>query len=184
MSPSPAGARRGAGQGDTVVLVILAAALLAALGWRDGAEAAMAAVASASWLLAAVAPLFLLGIGIGAVLASLISTQAVTRHLGRAPGWRAYGVVVVGGMVTPAGPFAAFPLLLALRQAGVGTGLCVAYLTAWATLGLQRLMLWELPLMGPDFALLRWLVSLPLPVLAGWLAHMLVARHWWREPRP
>jgi len=167
-----------------VVLAVLAAALLLALAWRDGAEAAVAAVASASWLLLAVAPLFLLGIGIGATLASLISTQAVTRHLGRAPGWRAYGVVVVGGMVTPAGPFAAFPLLLALRQAGVAISLCVAYLTAWATLGLQRLMLWELPLMGPDFALLRWLASLPLPILAGWLAHLLVARHWWREPRP
>lgn len=184
MTPSPAGARRGAGHRDTVALVALAAVLLLLLAWREGTEEAGAAIAAAAGLLLAVAPIFLLGIGIGAMLSSLVSTEAVTRQLGKGWGWRAYGVVVVGGIVTPAGPFAAFPLLLALRQARVATGLCVAYLTAWATLGAQRLLLWELPLMGTDFALLRWSVSLPLPILAGVLAQTLVARHWWREPRP
>lgn len=184
MSPSPAGARRGAGQRDTAALAALAAGLLLLLAWQEGVEEAGAAVVAATWILLAVAPIFLLGIGIGAMLSSLISTDAVTGHLGKGRSWRAYGVVVIGGIVTPAGPFAAFPLLLALRQAHVAIGLCVAYLTAWATLGVQRLFLWELPLMGADFALLRWSVSLPLPIFAGVLAQSLVARCWWREPPP
>ncbi|WP_420427232.1 hypothetical protein [Algiphilus sp.] len=178
MKPSPAGAKGGAGQRDTAVLAVLAAILLGALAWREGLDEASSALVAALRLLLAVAPLFLLGIAIGGCLSALIATQAVTRHLGGGVSWRAYGVVVIGGMVTPAGPFAAFPLLLALRQAGVATGLCVAYLTAWATLGLQRLLLWELPLMGADFALLRWAVSLPLPLLAAWGVQAFVASRW------
>jgi hypothetical protein len=34
-------------------------------------------------------------------------------------------------------------------------------------------MVWEVPLLGPEFALLRGLANLPLPILAGLLARKL-----------
>ncbi|MCB1743899.1 MAG: hypothetical protein KDK91_26230, partial [Gammaproteobacteria bacterium] len=46
----------------------------------------------------------------------------------------------------------------------------ITFLTAWATLGFHRILMWEMPLMGPQFALVRYLSSLPLPLLAGLVA--------------
>jgi len=34
----------------------------------------------------------------------------------------------------------------------------------------QRVLIWEIPLLGPDFAITRYLISLPLPILAALLA--------------
>jgi hypothetical protein len=58
-------------------------------------------------------------------------------------------------------------------MAGADRGALVAYLTSWSLLGFQRVMVWELPLMGVDFALLRSLANLPLPIIAGLLARWL-----------
>jgi len=63
-----------------------------------------------------------------------------------------------------------FPILVGLRGAGAGFPVCIVYVTAWATLGIQRIVVWELPFLGPDFVLLRVLASLPLPIIAGLLA--------------
>ncbi len=46
----------------------------------------------------------------------------------------------------------------------------VAYAIGWALLGVQRVLIWEIPLLGPDFAITRYLISLPLPILAALLA--------------
>ena len=51
----------------------------------------------------------------------------------------------------------------------------VAYLTAWGALSLNRLLVWEIPFFGLSLPLLRFMISLPLPLIAG-----LVARRLWR----
>jgi uncharacterized membrane protein YraQ (UPF0718 family) len=66
-----------------------------------------------------------------------------------------------------------FPLVSALHAAGSGRGTLIAYLTSWATLGLQRILVWEVPLMGFEFAFVRWLASLPLPFIAGGIARFI-----------
>jgi uncharacterized membrane protein YraQ (UPF0718 family) len=76
----------------------------------------------------------------------------------------------------PGGPFAAFPVVLVLRQSGAAAGTCVAFLTAWSVLGMHRMIIWEIPWLGWRFAILRWLISLPLPWLAAWAMHHLDRR--------
>jgi hypothetical protein len=44
-----------------------------------------------------------------------------------------------------------------------------AYLTAWALLGWQRVLIWELPLLGPGFTFARIAVTLALPIAVGLL---------------
>ena len=46
-------------------------------------------------------------------------------------------------------------------------------MTAWSVLAIHRTLSFELPLMGSRFVLLRLLVSLPLPLIAGALAWLL-----------
>jgi hypothetical protein len=76
-------------------------------------------------------------------------------------------------MVTPGGPMTSFPLVNALHDLGTGRAALIAYLTSWSTLGLQRILSWELPLMGVEFAVLRFLTSLPLPFVAAAVSRFL-----------
>jgi hypothetical protein len=50
----------------------------------------------------------------------------------------------------------------------------VAFLTGWALLALHRLLAWEVPILGWRMALLRYGISLLLPVAAGLAARALV----------
>jgi uncharacterized membrane protein YraQ (UPF0718 family) len=79
-------------------------------------------------------------------------------------------IATVAGALTPGGPMTSFPFVVALYMAGADRGSLVAYLTSWSLLGFQRVMVWELPLLGPEFAFLRLLANLPLPIIAGILA--------------
>jgi uncharacterized membrane protein YraQ (UPF0718 family) len=82
----------------------------------------------------------------------------------------------VAGALTPGGPFASFPLVVALFEAGAGYGAAVAYLTAWTGISLQRAIVWEWPLLGPEITIVRNLVSIPLPIIAGLIARALAKR--------
>jgi hypothetical protein len=82
-------------------------------------------------------------------------------------------VATIAGAATPGGPSSAYALLAVLAGSGADRGAMVAYITAWATLGMQRILVWDVPFMGAEFAILRGLVSLPLPVVAGLAARAL-----------
>ncbi|MBW2242285.1 MAG: hypothetical protein JRH01_09880 [Deltaproteobacteria bacterium] len=49
----------------------------------------------------------------------------------------------------------------------------VAFLTAWSLLAVHRLVAWEVPILGARFAIVRYGVSLALPVLAGLITRLL-----------
>jgi hypothetical protein len=79
--------------------------------------------------------------------------------------------------MTPGGPMTSFPIVRALRDAGTGRAALVAYVTSWSTLGFQRVLNWELPLLGPELTALRAIVSAPLPIIAGYMSRL------WPRPR-
>lgn len=103
----------------------------------------------------------------------LMPREALSRFVGRDSGLRGLVVATIAGIITLGGPSSAFPLLAVLAAAGADRGIMIAYITSWATLGIQRTLMWDLPLMGPDFTLTRLAVSLPLPILAGQIARWL-----------
>lgn len=154
----------------------LAAISSAALWWQEGGGEVADALRSGGALLLGIAPVIMVALFIGGYVQALLPRRLVARWLGDNSGATGYLLASAAGVVTPAGPFGAFPLVVALRQAGAPFDVCVAYLTAWATLGLHRIVIWELPFLGHDFVLLRVLVSLPLPILAGLAARALVRR--------
>lgn len=154
----------------TGFFIVLAAFSAAGLAWRDGGAELLDAVIHAAQLLLSIAPVIATALLLGGYVHALLPHERAARWLGPGSGARGYGIALVGGIVTPAGPFAVFPILVALRQAGASFPVCVVYVTAWATLGIQRLVIWELPFLGFDFVALRLAASLPLPIIAGLLA--------------
>lgn len=106
----------------------------------------------------------------GTFLAELIPKAYIIALLGEASG--ATGIILASllGGVLPGGPMIAFPLLLAMFKAGMGTPQVIAMLTGWLLLAFHRIVAYELPMMGTEFVRRRLIVSLPLPLMAGFSA--------------
>ena len=103
----------------------------------------------------------------------LLPKEFVARWIGGQSGLRGIVIGAFAGMCTPGGPVAAFSIIAALRTAGADRGVLVAYASGWALLGLQRIIVWEIPFLGGDFALTRFVVSAPLPIISALLARRL-----------
>ena len=122
-----------------------------------------------------IAPLIVMGVVVGALFTMLVPRETVSLYLGQQSGLKGILIASFVGTVMPAGPFAAFPIVLALGRSGAGIGALIAFLTAWGAVGLHRVFVWELPFMGGEFAALRFLTSLPMPIIAGLMADRLSA---------
>ena len=157
-----------------IVFLVLALAGGAACFWQGGLSLVWAGFAEASWLLAIVLPQLAAGLLMGGLISRLVGRDRVAALLGTESGMRGLMLASFAGAITPGGPFTSFPIVHALWVAGADAGALIAYLTAWALIGINRLIVWELPLMGAEFTLVRTLVCLPLPILAGLLARWLV----------
>ncbi len=105
----------------------------------------------------------------------LVPREVVTKWIGAGSGFKGIVIAATAGIFTPGGPMISFPLLAALYAMGANISSLIAYLISWELLGLQRILIWELPLMGTRFTLLRFFLSLPLPLLAGVLAQKLAS---------
>lgn len=120
-----------------------------------------------------IVPIILVAMIISGYVRRLVPAELVERWLGTKSGLSGLAIAIIGGAITPGGPFAAFPLVVGFYRTGASFEICVAYLTSWTVLGLNRVLIWELPFLGIDFVLLRLAVSLPLPVLAWFLAKLI-----------
>jgi uncharacterized membrane protein YraQ (UPF0718 family) len=158
---------------DLVFLVLAIAGGIACF-WQGGFSLVGAGVSEAGWLLLIVLPQLAAGLLMGGLISRLVSKERVASLLGTQSGMKGLILAAGVGAITPGGPFTSFPIVHALWVAGADAGALIAYLTSWALLGLNRLIVWELPLMGPEFTLIRVLACLPLPIVAGLIARALV----------
>ena len=155
--------------------VFLALALLtgAAVWWLHGPDAFADALWEDLGVLLHTLPRVAFAVGTAGLLWAILPRDRIAALIERATGIRGLLLATVAGMVTPGGPTSAFVILALIGSMGADRGVMVTYISAWATLGLQRILAWDIPLMGPDFSALRFMATLPLPVLAGMLARAL-----------
>jgi uncharacterized membrane protein YraQ (UPF0718 family) len=103
----------------------------------------------------------------------LLPREMVMQWIGEGAGLKGLVIASIAGMLTPGGPIVSFPLISALYAMGAGVSTLVAYLISWELMGMQRILIWEIPLMGVKFTVLRVSISLFFPLLAGILAQKL-----------
>ncbi len=155
----------------TLVVMLFVLAALAALAWWQGGRSLVAEGFQGGTRMvlryALVIAVSLLAAGFAEVL---VPREWVRETLGDDSGLRGILIATGAGVVTPAGPFVSMPIAAVLLRSGAGLGPVVAFLTGWSLLALHRFVAWEVPILGWNFALLRWGLSLGLPVLAGLLA--------------
>jgi uncharacterized membrane protein YraQ (UPF0718 family) len=104
----------------------------------------------------------------------LLPRQVVMQLIGEGAGFRGIVIATFAGMLTPGGPIVSFPLISALYSMGAAVSTLIAYLISWELMGMQRILIWEIPLMGVKFTVLRVSVSLLFPLIAGIIAQKLI----------
>ena len=138
-----------------------------------GADAFAEVVVEDLHMLARTVPRIIAAMGVAGFIWVILPRDRLTRLVGQESGWRGLVIATGAGIVTPGGPAAAFSLLAVLGGAGADRGALIAYITSWAMLGLQRVLVWDVPFMGAEFSMTRLLISLPLPIVAGLIARSL-----------
>lgn len=121
-------------------------------------------------LMTTILPRIVLAMAVAGLMEAILPKDKVAYWVGAESGMRGILIATAAGALTPGGPITSFPFVVALYMAGADRGSLVAYLTSWSLLGFQRVMVWEMPLLGFDFVVVRSLANLPFPILAGLLA--------------
>jgi uncharacterized membrane protein YraQ (UPF0718 family) len=156
--------------------VLVAACTVVA--WRGGGAARVGqALATGGSLFVGVLPNLLLGFTLAGFLYVLLPPELISRWMGQDSGVAGLLIGTAAGTLTPGGPFTHFPILASFLAKGAGVGPICAYITAWSLIGLNRFLVWELPILGPQVALVRLAVAVAFPPLlgglSGWLYRVL-----------
>jgi uncharacterized membrane protein YraQ (UPF0718 family) len=112
-------------------------------------------------------PRIMLGVVGSGYIAALLPQEVVGRWLGADSGITGLCIAVLGGAFTPGGPVIGFSIGAAALKGGAGAPQVIAYSIAWALFAVQRLFIWEFPVMPQRLVVWRVLASLPLPFLAA-----------------
>ena len=142
-------------------------------------EAHPEALASARGYLRSIAPRLPFALVAAECLGRLLPPEVVSAWIGTGSGVTGVLIASAVGALLPGGPMLAFPLAIALLRAGAGPEALVALITAWSLIAVNRTLLFELPLLGGRFTAWRLGLCVPLPVVAGALAGVLLATGPW-----
>lgn len=152
------------------LLMGILVSVCAVLAWRSGGPQRVGeALGNGGQLFLSVMPNLILGFSLAGFLYVLVPRELVSGWMGAESGIRGLFMGTAAGMLTPGGPFTHFPILASFISKGAAVGPVCAYIAAWSLIGLSRFLVWELPILGHQIAIVRFLASAALPPLIGWL---------------
>jgi len=157
--------------GTSFWVLAVIAGIAAWAAWElKGAGAVRAALSHDLDIVIFLLPRMIGGMMLAGLVQAILPPDLVARWVGEESGLRGIVIAAALGGLTPGGPMTSFPIVVAFYMSGADRGALVAYLTGWSLLGFQRTLVWELPLLGPEFTMYRIAVVATLPILAGLLA--------------
>jgi uncharacterized membrane protein YraQ (UPF0718 family) len=108
-------------------------------------------------------------------LAEVLPQDLIVSWFGPQSGLIGLTIATVVGAIVPGGPVVGFAIAATALKSGAGAPQVIAFVTAWSLFAMQRVLMWELPVMDGKAVWVRIGVSLPLPFLAAAIA-MLVGK--------
>ncbi len=158
-----------------IVLVLVAGGAVIALPGKSFREAMRISLSQA----VRVVPIVLPAAFVAGFLAELLPREIVAELFGAEGGWLGYAIAIAAGAILPTGPMVVLPLGAALLQADAGLAPILTLYASWTLVNLQRLFIWELPLVGQSLAVRRYsggLLVLPLAIASAVLIAWLLGR--------
>jgi uncharacterized membrane protein YraQ (UPF0718 family) len=160
---------------ELLLIWTLAVALGGLLWIKRGHEETVVAMRKALDRALRVLPRLAVAVLTAGFVARLIPSDVVVEHIGPDSGLSGTLIAMLVGGFIPSGPIISFPLVVVLSQAGAGTVQLVTLLTAWSVFAIHRVIIYEIPLMGARFSMIRLVCSLPLPLIAAGLTALILA---------
>ncbi len=160
-----------------LIFMGLIGAVLVVLLWQKGDGAFAAAGKSALGTGAKFLPILAFAFLIMGAIEVLLPQGFVDGWLSDAAGFKGIVTAWIAGLLTPAGNIVGLPIAGGLFQAGVSPAVLVTYVSSLSLLALVKLPI-EVGFLGMRLAVLRYLVCIPLPLLAGVLTR--VVTNWVR----
>lgn len=105
-------------------------------------------------------------------IAQLLPKEAIARLLGDEAGIMAIPLAATVGLLVPAGPVITFAIAAVFAKSGASTAALVTFVTSWSIFAAHRIIIYELPLLGPSFLRLRVVSAAIVPFLAGLMAFL------------
>lgn len=160
---------------STLVMIVAAVVALIVIYWKSPEAAAKGLNATGS-LIWEITPRMIAAFTLAGLIQAVVPQEVIVRWMGGGSGMKGILIGTTLGSLTPGGPMTHFPVIASLFKMGVGVGPLVAYLTAWSLFGLQRIIMWEIPFLGPKVVAIRVAVSFFFPLFAGWLCDVIWAK--------
>lgn len=152
-------------------MIILGVALAAtAFAYFKSPELAWRGVRSGSKLFVDILPALLAGFLLGGMVQVLLPHEWIARWAGEDSGFTGLLLATGLGAITPGGPFLQFPLVASLWKSGAGVGPVTAYLISWTLLGINKMLIWEIPMLGWRYTLAKSLACIAAPLVLGYAA--------------
>lgn len=160
-----------------IIFLILVAVLLASLVWREGSiQGVLNGIRRGVGTLSSVALLLIAAFVIAGLTQTLVSQELIDRWLSASSGWRGILLACLAGALIPGGPYVYYPIAGALLQAGAGLGVLIAFVLAKNLWSVTRLPM-EFALLGPELTIARYLLTLAVPPVLGFLGEALFGRY-------
>jgi uncharacterized membrane protein YraQ (UPF0718 family) len=166
--------RRGGFDWSALAVGVIAGSAALTVYLRDGAHRFHEILFNDLSLFGGVMPRILAGCLLGALLANLLPRERVSQLIGTDSGLPGLLIAAVLGALLPGGPFTVYPVASALLVIGADFGATVTFVTSWTLIGYARAVVWELPLVGGEFTLFRIVICIPLVVVAGITARVVL----------
>jgi uncharacterized membrane protein YraQ (UPF0718 family) len=158
-------------------LVMLALSLiLGTIAYHKSPQLPVQAVKSGGDLLLRLLPVLILAFFVAGLMEVLLPGELLTQWVGAESGFKGMLIGTCLGAVAPGGPFIQFPIVAAMYNAGVHIGPLIAYLSAWALIGVNRMIAFELPLLGFKITCTRLICSFIFPIIIGYFARFVYVR--------
>jgi len=103
----------------------------------------------------------------------------IAKWLGPTSGLKGVLIGSYTGIIFTAPPYVTLPIVASLYRAGAGVGPIIALLAGQQLLGLQNLLVWQIPFLGVGIPLARFIVGLfitPLVGLAGAVVFRIITK--------
>lgn len=159
----------------TVLLGVIAA-VLGLFAWRRGGEVLAESTRNGVLDFVYLLPRLAIGVIGAGFLAALLPQDVVRSWLGPDSGFPGLVLATLAGALTPGGPVIGFAIGASALKSGAGYLAVMTYVTAWALFAVQRLFVWEIPVMPARVVWLRVAASLPLPILTALGVMLLTGR--------
>ncbi len=157
-----------------ILLVTITIGLIITAYFRRGDFSLVAEGLNRGWQMGyQILPLLVVAFAMAGLIQVVVPSELVAKWIGTESGTRGLLLASTLGAITPGGPMTSFPIVAALYKAGADIAPISAFVFSWSIIGVHRVIIWEMPLMGPKFALSRMAAGILFPPILGLITKLI-----------